>query len=71
MIKANEMRLGNLVNRRGEAGVVVSLDAEDVCVRFGGEWGDYERWYFESIDPIPLTPEILEKCGFVTEPDLL
>lgn len=64
MIKSNELRLGNLVNRRGETGVVVSLDIEDVCVRFGGEYGDFERWYFESIDPIPLTPDILEKCGF-------
>lgn len=64
MIESNEMRLGNLVHRRGEAGVVVSLDAEEVGVRFGGVYGDYERHYFESIDPIDLTPEILGRCGF-------
>lgn len=64
MIKSNELRIGNLVSRRGETSVVVSLDREDVWVRLGGEYGDFERWYFESIDPIPLTPEILEKCGF-------
>ena len=64
MIKANELRIGNLIERRSEAGVVCSIDREHVWLQFGGEWGDAEGWLHESVDPIPLTPDILEKCGF-------
>jgi hypothetical protein len=64
MINANELRLGNIVERRREPGVVISLDREDLWVQFGGEWGDKERWYYDDIEGVNLMPEILEKCGF-------
>lgn len=58
-ILANELRIGNLVNDNTPLGVklIAQIDRPsdlDVCHRF---------------DPIPLTPEILEKCGFIESND--
>ena len=57
MIKANELRIGNLVlpqhDLDGKYHLVKKLEA--------GLTNDYiEEWY----SPITLTPEILERCGF-------
>ncbi len=54
-MKANELRIGNWV--------------------YDDEYYKIEGWELgadnadEAFDPIPLTPEILEKCGFVKESD--
>ena len=50
MIKANELRIGNWVNI-------------DKCIR-KFNISDFEYSNYDISDPIPLTPEILEKCGF-------
>lgn len=77
MIKANELRIGNLINNGFKTVVVRGIDAEGillsmrlVCRSF--DWNgrpetEYERLYlgYDLAEPIPLTPEILEKCGFV------
>jgi len=52
MIQANELRIGNYVSMFGEQILIV-----DISLLMGIENG------VEFI-PIPLTPEILEKCGF-------
>lgn len=70
MVKANELRLGNIVERRREAGIVISLNREDMWIQFGGEWGDKERRYYEDIEGVDLTPEILAKCGFERSPEI-
>lgn len=57
MIQANELRIGNWVNWKDEPVRVWGLK-EGVYV----EGSDLPRE--EEIEPIPLTPEILEKCGF-------
>lgn len=59
MIQANELRIGNeLFN-----GKVVSLPDGDVIVNDG-----YQDWkqskLVDGFTPIPLTEEILLKCGF-------
>lgn len=54
MVKANELRIGNVtVNpSTGKYSVISSMDISDI------ENGYKERY------GVPLTPEILEKCGF-------
>lgn len=57
MIKANEIRVGNWVK-----GIAMGLNHK-IDLHFFGELRDDETmldWY----NPIPLTPEILTKCGF-------
>jgi hypothetical protein len=53
MIKVNELRIGNLVLRRGIEEDVFTLGTSTIN-------GKPEH----NFVPIPLTPEILEKCGF-------
>jgi len=65
MIKPNELRIGNLVyhyewNKLGkkltpDSGRVTAINGKSVTV------GPYQR---AKIEGIPLTQEILEKCGF-------
>jgi hypothetical protein len=50
MIKANELRIGNWVYNSGEPYKI--------------DWRNDDYWHTDSLEPIPLTPEILEKCGF-------
>lgn len=60
MINANELRIGNLVNVP-HGNVQIDYFLKDTGAHFsdgcGGTWG--------SLEPIPLSPEILDKCGFV------
>lgn len=57
MIKANELRIGNWIlpehNLDGDFHLVTGIGEGSVN-------GYIQDWY----SPIPLTPEILEKCGF-------
>jgi hypothetical protein len=55
MIAANELRIGNWVSKEGELFKVTSYTFLII------ERGE------TLIEPIPLTPEILEKCGFVKQ----
>lgn len=71
MIQANELRLGNWVCWNDEPEVqplkVTGVFKEDVFVQmtFGDGSKDETDTGYDSIRPIPLTPEILEACGFV------
>lgn len=61
MIQANELRIGNIVMAMGNDSpdltqTVITLE------HFGWQWE--EGGFFELAEPIPLTPEILKKCGF-------
>lgn len=59
MIKANELRVGNWVAHHGETDVPFRLGAQAI---FNIATGFLDRQ--EAYSPIPLTPEVLEKCGF-------
>jgi hypothetical protein len=72
MINANELRIGNWVNFTG--------NGNDNFIKVNELWkrelvSDYmgnELCLFyteDDLQPIPLTPEILEKCGFVRKQD--
>jgi hypothetical protein len=54
MIKQNELRIGNYYRCK------IYNGNNDVILPF--TWQEFK--YTHLFDPIPLTPEILEKCGF-------
>jgi len=56
-IKANELRIGNATDK----GIIVNLLESGVHVGRG------KCFTYNEINPIPLTPEILEKAGFVKD----
>jgi len=57
MIKSTELRIGN---------AVLNPSNNQVCFISSMDISDIENRYKER-NPIPLTPEVLEKCGFVYE----
>lgn len=59
MVKANELRIGNWIMFDGNL-TQVDLGLFDM-------WGDVD--IDERLNPIALTPEILEKCGFEKDED--
>lgn len=58
MIQANELRIGNYA-RRSTALPAFKITAKDI-VELEDGW--------RILHPIPLTPEILEKCGWIHNP---
>lgn len=56
MIKENELRIGNWYK------VDATVLTEESFARFD-DWQDAGNFLYDC-SPIPLTPEILEKCGF-------
>lgn len=67
MIKANELRIGNLVQFESETGFTEQVKV--VCIRendFDAEGDEvfHNEKYDGDYEPIPLTPEILEAAGF-------
>ena len=63
-MKANELQIGDYVNYRGQIIKVTSLYDKGGSNEVG--WGIKEETWVNAInvEPIPLTPEILEKNGF-------
>ena len=61
MIQAKDLRIGNWVNRTEGFKIFKSkVSAHTIsCAASDGS--------IDFLSPIPLTPEILEKCGFVKE----
>jgi hypothetical protein len=69
MINANELRIGNLAyNQYGKIGTVWGFKVGDATHDFehivSFKELNVNSCYSRYIQPIPLTPEILEKCGF-------
>jgi len=65
MIQPTELRIGNSVFYEGEVWFIDSIH-QDVCGVMKGERGAIIL--YNRMSPIPLTPEILEKCGFGENP---
>jgi len=65
MIKANELRIGNyFIDGDGEYGTVHQLYfVESPSHKY------VNGWDYDSIEPIPITPEILEKSGLIKDLD--
>jgi hypothetical protein len=70
MIKANELRIGNWLIT--EKGIPQKVEYIGETIGFTNECGGTDKhqknpifsYDIDKIKPIPLTPEILEKCGF-------
>lgn len=71
MIKANELRIGNALhtNNDGETQVVIvaAIHPGEIMVNVKSKFfkADFVRCDPEQLFYIPLSPEILEACGFV------
>lgn len=66
-MKANELRIGNYVyhNIYGEKQVLKITNITDYAVNLDISNGDVsDQIDLDEIEPIPLTEELLEKCGF-------
>lgn len=67
MIEIRDLRIGNWVESKGEFGVVDGIwnlpNEVYKKVSFKGE-NIFAELSFSKINPIPLTTERLEKCGF-------
>lgn len=64
MINAKELMIGNWVTYHGETDMPCQLDAQDIFnIATGYMYND------KIHSPIPLTPEVLEKCGFERKTD--
>lgn len=80
MVNINELRIGNLVSTNGkpmntshkDIYKVLAIDSRDSFEEFKGcvtitcddpRYKDVGAWC-QYLEPIPLTPELLEKCGF-------
>lgn len=62
MINANELRIGNWVRHTNTfANPLMQVIAKDFSNELSGD-------EFPQFDPIPLTPEVLEACGFKKMP---
>lgn len=67
MIKHEEIRKGNFVLHKGNPKEVFYATHTGVSFLIGYDWKDNaltQNYLYRGIDPIPLTGEILEKCGF-------
>lgn len=62
MIDLRELRLGNWVKTdySNEPVLEKQLDAGDLCWAFNVENGDH-------LEPIPISPEWLERCGLIKD----
>ena len=59
-LSSNELRIGNLVKKSGSnKSYIITLE------RFWKHYNTADAFYY--LEPIPLTEEILLKCGFVKE----
>lgn len=75
MIKANELRIGSMVivDKNGNIGEVLAIyqqNYETVCsVKYDDPKyhliGGYKTVLISDLSPIPITPEVLERCGFI------
>lgn len=63
-MKATELMIGNIVRQKG-SGII--LEIEEIKPPYIMAIGELGQFHEDTIEPIPLTPEILEKNGFVLE----
>ena len=67
MIKANDLRIGNKILLNGSIDTVTGIFnqlAEMEGIDYLIQNSEYLDYSLDKIEPIPLTPEILEKVGF-------
>ena len=68
MIDPNTLMRNNIVLFRGIESEVEEITGDEIRLNISG---DLHYFSYMQIYPIPLTPEILERCGFVKSNTLL
>lgn len=65
MMKASELRLGNLVNYKGETVEILGVGLTYLTIQrdINGVAQDFEDIIIQEFEPIPLTEEMLESFG--------
>lgn len=67
-MKANELRIGNLVGNRNDFTMhVVGIYKNEILLDFDGNQGDFWDIDLKELKPIPLSIKWLEQAGFVEE----
>lgn len=64
MINAQELRIGNWVEANSPMMQVKEITEHTVGLYMPGSEADPFLYDIDEINPMPLSPEILEKCGF-------
>jgi len=64
MLKVAGLRLGNFINHNGEPMPVVQIERRYKTIFRLNDLDVDERIIEDHFQPIPLTPEWLERCGF-------
>ena len=64
MIQAKELRIGNVIEANTPPMIVQAINKDSVELYMPGSEADNFEEDLEKCNGIPLTPEILEKCGF-------
>jgi hypothetical protein len=70
MIQANELRLNNIVQVNGILGIVEWIQKDSISVRYFEIQSNLSNGIItheSKLTPIPITEEILVKCGFEWE----
>ncbi len=67
MIQANELRIGNWVAANSPAMIVKEINQYEVGLYMPNSEADLFHEEIEKLEPIPLTEDILLKCGFEKE----
>lgn len=65
MINPNELMLGNIVMYRQVEVVITELRTKYAEIAYPSPSIMLDDIFYKNLSPIPLTPEILERCGFV------
>ncbi len=68
MIQNKDLRIGNIIsikrNYQIEFNEVIGISDDNVSITSLLDGGNFPRMELDLLQPIPLSPEILEKCGF-------
>lgn len=67
MLKVSELRLGNLISHNGSVMPVVQIERRFKTIFRLNDMDVDERIIEDHFQPISLTPEWLERCGFVED----
>ena len=64
-LKSNELRIGNYIQANGPIMEVKSINENEVSLYLHGSEADNWDEEIEKCTGVPLSPEILERCGFI------
>lgn len=70
-MNTKELRIGNFISNGGGIVHVTELDEHGASVVDGEDYASEVYMLINNFSPVPLTPEWLEKFGFIRQADLV